>query len=154
MECWCLTDNPRGSVYRHLIQVLCKNSDRFYFVTRKEIKYDPEPLAQFAPYIIETYRSNKFGTTITHGTAATVSVITVNKETRLLLQSLADSLYQWVGPRLPEDLTFIQNGFKWFTCTTHEEMGLFRFHSEYQKKTVEQIEGLEIGSSHVNWMIY
>jgi hypothetical protein len=54
MEYWNLAENPTGGTYRRLISVLCDNSDKFYFVTRKELKYNEKIFLQFEPYIIET----------------------------------------------------------------------------------------------------
>ncbi|MFB7304458.1 hypothetical protein [Heyndrickxia sporothermodurans] len=57
MEYWEIVENPAGETYQQLIKVLCDHSDKFYFVTRKELKYDPEILTQFEPYILETYKT-------------------------------------------------------------------------------------------------
>lgn len=144
VEYWRLAENPAGSTYRRLMKVLCDHSDLFYFVTRKELKYDKEVIEQFRPYMKETYKTKKWANTITKGPAATVYVIEANKDTCKLLQQLSDNLYGWVAPRLPEDLTFIKNNFAWFTCTTHEEFGEFSFRSDHCKSLIQQIEGLKI----------
>lgn len=60
------------------------------------------------------------------------------------LQQSANALYDWVSPKLPEDLTFIKNNFTWFTCTTHEAFGGFSIRSDYYKKLITQIDELKI----------
>ncbi|MBS4220024.1 hypothetical protein KHA96_17060 [Bacillus sp. FJAT-49711] len=144
MEYWDLVENPEGETYRQLIKVLVEHSDKFYFVTRKELKYNQDILAQFKPYILETYKTKKWANTITKGPAATVYVMETNRDTCKLLQQSANSLYDWVAPNLPEDLTFLKNNFAWFSCTSHEEFGGFSIRSEYYKKLLDKITGLKI----------
>lgn len=144
MQYWSLVDNPSGKTYKQLISVLCSYSDLFYFVTRKELKYNLDRIAQFAPYTKQTYKTKKWANTITKGPAATVYVIEANQDTCMLLQEAANTLYDWVAPNLPEDLTFIKNDFPWFTCTTHEESGGFTIRSDYYRKLLDQITGLNI----------
>lgn len=144
MDYYSLVENPTGETYRYLIKTLCDYSDKFYFVTRKELKYNQKVLAKFEPYIIETYETKNWANTITKGPAATVYVIEVNQDTQKLLQQLAKKLYDWVAPNLPEDLTFMKNNFAWFSCTTHEKFGGFSIRTEYYRNIVEQIPGLKI----------
>ena len=144
VEYWDLTENPKGETYVNLIKVLCSNSDQFYFVTRKELKYNREIIAQFEPYVTETYKTKRWAGTETKGPAATVFVIESTEETCKLLVKHADSLYNWVAPKLPEDLTFIKNDFVWFSCTTHEEYAGFSIRSNYYKNLMFGIEGLAL----------
>lgn len=145
IEMWYLTENPKGEVYRNLIRVLCDYSDKFYFVTRKELRYDKKTFKMFKPFMIKKYKTKEWAGTITLGPRATVYEIEANDETYSLLIELANSLYDWVAPHLPEDLTFIKNGFEWFYSTTHEEYACFNFRSEYYKDLIFKIEGLELG---------
>lgn len=142
VEYWGLAENPKGEIYKSLIKLLCDNSDMFYFVTRKELKYNREIMAQFEPYMIETYQTRKWAGTETTGPAATVFVIESHEETYKLLVTYANSLYDWVAPELPEDLTFLKNDFVWFSCTTHEEYASFSIRSDYYKNLILGIEGL------------
>ncbi|AXI08827.1 hypothetical protein CV093_08200 [Oceanobacillus sp. 143] len=125
-------------------KVLCDNSDKFYFVNRKELKYNQEILVHFKPYIIESYKTKEWANTMTKGPSATVYVTESNKETCKLLQQFANTLYDWVAPNLPEDLTFIKNDFAWFSCTTHEEFGGFSIRSDYYRNLIGEIHGLKI----------
>ncbi|WP_080848968.1 hypothetical protein [Cytobacillus gottheilii] len=107
------------------------------------MNYNPGILAQFKPYTLQTYKTKKWANTITKGPAATVYVIEANRDTCKLLQQSANTLYDWVAPNLPEDLTFLKNNFEWFSCTTHEEFGGFSIRSEYYRNLLDQITGLE-----------
>lgn len=144
MEYWDLIENPSDETYRRLIRVLCDHSDKFYFVTRKELKYNQEILLQFNPYIIESYKTKKWASTITKGPSATVYVMEANKDTCMLLQKYANSLFDWVAPNLPEDLTFYKNNFAWFSCTTHEEFGGYSIRSDYYRELIHEIDGLKV----------
>lgn len=103
-----MIENPSGEVYKNLIDVLCTYSDTFYFITRKELRYNPLILEQFEPYSIETYKTKEWANTLTAGPPATVYLIQSNPETCKILQQSANSLYEWVAPNLPENLTFIK----------------------------------------------
>ncbi|MBA4537275.1 hypothetical protein H1Z61_08995 [Bacillus aquiflavi] len=144
MEYWALGENPAGESYRKLIGMLCDHSDKFYFVTRRELKYNQDIFIQFKPHIIETYKTKKWANTITKGPAATVYVIEANKDTCELLKQSAGTLYDWVAPNLPEDLTFLKNNFAWFSCTSHEQFGGLSIRSEYHRQLLGQITGLKI----------
>ncbi|MFD1928905.1 hypothetical protein ACFSFY_12760 [Sporosarcina siberiensis] len=144
IEYWDLTENPKGEIYKSLVKILCDNSDKFYFITRKELKYNQEIIMQFEPYFIETYKTNKWAGTETTTAAATVFVIESNIETYKLLVKYAISLYDWVAPELPEDLTFIKNNFTWFSCTTHEKFAGFSIRSDYYKSLMFGIKGLKL----------
>ena len=144
MEIWNLTENPMGNTYRQLLEVLCDYSDTFYFITRKELTYNQKILEQFKPHMIETYQTKEWANTITLGPPATVYVMDANRDSCELMKTLSHSLYDWVAPNLPEDLTFIKNNFAWFTCTTHEESGGFSIRSEFYRNLIGQIQGLKI----------
>lgn len=144
MEYWDLIENPTGITYKKLVEVLCTHSDSFYFITRKELKYNKDTLKRFEPYIIEKYKTQKWANTITEGPSATLYLVEANEYTCRLLQELSESLYDWVSPNLPEDLTFIKNNFEWFTCTTHERFGGFSLRSDYYKDLINKIEGIKI----------
>ena len=140
---WHLVENPTGKTYEQLIHVLCEHSNTFYFVTRKEFRYNEHILEQFRPFVINTYKSKSWAGTVTQGPAATIYEIKVNKATCRLLQQLSNSLFDWVAPNLPEDLTFLKDGQVLFSSTTHEKMGCFEL-SENEQHLIYEIEGLEV----------
>ncbi|PID25198.1 hypothetical protein [Sporosarcina sp. P7] len=144
MEYWDITENPTGEVYRKLIHALCDYSETFYFVTRKELTYNQDILEQFKPYTLEMYKTKEWANTMTTGPSATVFVIESNEKTCELVKHYAKTLYDWVAPHLPEDLTFVKNNFAWFSCTTHEEYSGFSIRSDYYKEIMCKIEGLKI----------
>jgi len=144
MEYWDIDENPTGTTYQQLIKVLCDYSDKFYFVTRKELDYDEATIKMFEPYVLKTYKTREWDATKTSGPKATVYEITINGETCQLLQTLANSLYDWVSPDLPEDLTFIKNNFVWFYSCTHEDYATFTFRSAYYKQLVMEIKSLKL----------
>jgi len=111
MEHWDIRENPTGTTYEQLIKVLCDYSDKFYFVTRKELDYNQAIIKMFEPYALKTYKTREWDATKTFGPKATVYEIEANEQTRRLLQTLANSLYDWASPDSPEDLTFIKNNF-------------------------------------------
>jgi len=141
---WDLVDNPTGESYISLIDLLCAHSDTFYFVTRKELDYDVKIIQQFQPYIIEQYKTKEWASTRTSGPAATVYKIEVCSQTCQLLKKLANSLYDWISPGLPEDLTFIKNNFVWFVSCSHEEFAYFNIRSTYYENIITESTKLNI----------
>jgi|SRR5690625_692008 len=144
MKYFELIENPTGVTYERLIKVLCDYSDKFYFVTRQELDYDEMIVQQFTPYLLRKYRTKEWDATITDGPKATVYEIAINDRTYQLLQSLANSLYDWVSPNLPEDLTFIKNNFTWFYSCTHEEYATFSIRSKYYEQLMLGIDHLQV----------
>ncbi|WP_210367763.1 hypothetical protein [Bacillus sp. REN3] len=144
MEYWKILQNPTDKTYEQLMNVLCRCSDQFYFVTRKELSYNQGTLGLFMPFMIQTFKTKKWANTITKGPAAQVYVFAANKETCILLKQAANSLYDWVAPKLPEDLTFMKNNTILFTSTTHEENSGFSIRSEEERKLIGQIDGLKV----------
>src|SRR5699024_11136268 len=144
MEYWDIRENPIGTTYQQLIKILCDYSDKFYFITRKELDYDKAIISKFKPYFLKNYQTNEWDSTKTLGPKATVYEIEANEQTCKLLQRLANSLYDWVAPDLPEDLTFIKNNFVWFYSCTHEEYATFTFRSVYYKQLIMENNNLEL----------
>lgn len=144
MKYYELIENPTGSAYEELIKVLCNHSDKFYFVTRKELKYNKNIIEKFRPYMLHIYKSKEWASTRTSGPAATVYEIAVNDETRKLLLTLADSLYEWVAPNLPEDLTFLKNDFSWFYSCSHEGFAQFDIRSTYYEQIIAGFRNIKI----------
>lgn len=144
VENWSIIENPKENVYKNLMKTLCDYSDKFYFVTRKQLDYDQAVIESFAPYVIDSFETNEWASTITDGPPATIYVFEANEETYHLLVNAAKSLYDWVAPNLPEDLTFMKNDFVWFSSTTHEEFSCFSIRSNYYKKVMLDITGLRL----------
>ncbi|WP_062353487.1 hypothetical protein [Bacillus kwashiorkori] len=144
IENWELKENPTGETYRQLIKILCDHSDKFYFITRKELNYNKNIIQLFVPYILEVFQTKEWANTKTLGPPANVYMVSANEATCQLLQQLANTLYDWVSPHLPEDLTFIKNNFPWFTSTTHEQFAQFSIRSQYYKNIICEQSNLKI----------
>ncbi len=149
MEFWSLLENPKGNVYKRLIQILCLNSDRFYFITHKYSDYNNVIIEKFQTYILELCKSNKWGITKSLGSAPNVYIIEANNSTCSLLLENANSLYDWNNP-LPEDLTFLKKNDTWFVSIAHEKEGGFYIYADDQRELLKQIPGLVIEKSILN----
>ncbi len=78
MEYWELIENPCDNVYLDLIKVLFDQSDRFFFVTFKNYIDNSELFEKIKPYVLNSYKTNKWAMT-TYGKKATVYEIQTNK---------------------------------------------------------------------------
>lgn len=144
MKSYDILENPRGETYKTLIQILCHHSDYFYFVTRKELTYDKDVLQKFLPFVLKTYKTNEWESTITKGPAATIYEVEINPQTIQLLTDCAESLYEWISPQLPEDLTFVKNKYAWFYSCSHEKFAVLRARNPYYQQLIEKIDGMTI----------
>lgn len=59
------------------------------------------------------------GTSFSH---SDLIYFTCNHDTRGVLLSMANTIYDWNGENLPEELCFYRNGKKWFTCVCHARL--------------------------------
>lgn len=144
IEYWAVVENPADDVYQNLLKALIQHSDKFYFVTRKELSYNEAILESFTPYVIKKYQTKDWASTRTKGPAATVYEIVANEETYRMLVAYASSLYDWLAPNLPEDLTFIKNDFVWFFSSSHEAFATFAIRLDYYREIMLRIEGLQV----------
>ncbi len=64
-----------------------------------------------------------------------------NKHTRAFLQT-ANSVFDWDGENLPEELCFYRNSEKWFTCVCHERY-IFIYNETNEDIAFFKKEGIE-----------
>lgn len=144
MDYFDLLEDVAGESYEAFIEFLCEHSDKFYFITRKELDFPKEALQKFKPYIIKQYKTKEWESTITAGPAATLYEIEINHQTIDLLKSSANKLYDWVQPELPEDLSFLKNGFPWFYTCSHEEFAHFQIRSDFYRNLILANEHIKV----------
>jgi hypothetical protein len=68
----------------------------------------------------------------------------VNEDSKRLIKEAANSLYSWIPPDLPDDLTFYKQGKPWLTNTAHEEQSSIETEDEGEIERIKNIKGIEI----------
>ena len=123
-----IIEEPKEDVYRQLIDLAFKVSDRFQLVLRKDMmsnvkramKSYESILSMLEPSLIERKEASEWASTILLRSDAFVYEYRITDEAREVVESLSDSLYGWIQPDLPEDLAFLKEGKAWLTTSSHE----------------------------------
>lgn len=104
---------PHGDEYARLLEAVADLSAFFGVVVRSEqVRLSEEAkglLRQLEPQRVSVEWTARWpGTEMIGGRLSERSVFNVCEETVQLLKDAADGLFQWVNPRLPEDLHFLR----------------------------------------------
>jgi hypothetical protein len=87
------------------------------------------------PFLINVNHSSTWpGTRLLSGETAEIYKIAVHRESINIIRSASISIWDWLGPRYPEDLSFLRHtGKPWFVSITHEHDAFFKlFPSEHK----------------------
>lgn len=149
-----ISQEPKGKIYSELLDVLFEVSDRFELVLRKDMMrrnrkkamktFEPL-LVKLDPHLIKMsekseWASNRLG----DGATAFVYEYRATDEAKSVIKQLSDSLYQWIMPKLPEDLSFYKNGEVVIAVSSHEEFAtLFPDHTHNAERTLRKINQIE-----------
>ncbi|GAF11157.1 hypothetical protein JCM19046_1657 [Bacillus sp. JCM 19046] len=149
-----ITEEPKGEIYSKLLDVLFEVSDRFELILRNDMmgknkqkamgSYEPI-LAKLAPYLIEINEKSEWASNrLSRGATAFVYEYRATDEAKLVIKQLSDSLYQWIMPKLPEDLSFYKNGRVVIAVSSHEEFAtLFPDHTHHSERTLRKLNHIE-----------
>ncbi|KFN04094.1 hypothetical protein [Bacillus clarus] len=61
-----------------------------------------------------------------------------------VLKELSNSLYEWVFPDLPEDLSFFKSGKEWLITCSHEKESFIKTEDKKEIERVLNIPGLKV----------
>lgn len=143
-----IKQNPKGEVYEKLIDLAFEVCDEFHLVVRRDLgsTRQLEPiLKELECSIKEMAVTNEWtGTKLGGGQKAKVYYYRTDETAGKILKERADSLYEWMQPNLPEDLSFLKKGKPWLVNIAHEEESYIMTESEYLIKRISAIEGLKI----------
>lgn len=143
-----IEQDPRGTVYEQLIDLAFEICDEFHLVVRKDLG----STRKFAPLLKELENSLKVvkktnewtGTMLGGGQKAKVYYYHADSHAKKIVKRAASSLYSWLQPDLPEDLSFLKKGEPWLVNIAHEEESYIMTESKYWIGKIMQIEGLDI----------
>lgn len=139
-------DNPKDEVYRALIDYAVKKCTKFVLVEVKQISSSnnvKKVLNALEPYLINKIKSDRWPGTISGSDNNLVYTYEFNERSAKILKESANSLFSWVQPNLPEDLSFItEDGKEWLVNTAHEKMASLQIDEEEAKLLSNSINGL------------
>ncbi|WP_374718066.1 stage III sporulation protein AH [Neobacillus sp.] len=123
-----IMENVKGKRYKELIDLLSRNCNIFAFVENRQLmEIEDERLAYIdiliAPieeHLIERKIQQEWETTKLLEDTAYVFYFALNNITRQFLKERSKSLFDWISPKLPEDLMFYKDGKCLLASCSHE----------------------------------
>ena len=121
-----IVSEPIFESYTMLIDYAFKVSKSFLLHIPEDLGVDnsvKELFEEMKDYLIGIVPSYSF-TNTEYGDRGEVYIFQCNEYTRRIIKDKVTGLYDWRLPKLPEDLSFIdENDEAWFTTISHESMG-------------------------------
>ncbi len=118
---------PRDKAYRDLIDFTFQKSKKFLFnIHYKYLDNNdiPSLIRELDEYLIEVIPSSRYSHT--DYSEGYLYIFECNEFTKSILKNRVNGLFEWLHPKLPEDLSFIdQNEFAWLGTISHERMAWF-----------------------------
>lgn len=144
-----IQEEPVGETYKKLIEYAARRSSQFVLVVDSNYLEVEEScskiLAQLEPYLIKKIKHNSWPGTTSYGCCSIIYYFQCNRHTVSILQNTVNSLYAWLPPKLPMDLSFIdEKNHEWFVSTTHEEMSWFDICDEEKQNILDYIPNLQL----------
>ena len=151
-------DEVRGDDYALLVGASPDWCDHFLLVLRDEVERSAAceaALHRLEPDLIGKDRRNAWPGTVLHGRTAEILSYRNSEAVRRALIELANGLYDWVHPDLPEDLSFLRpDGSAWLTTIAHERDSYLSLEASEYAKLVERVPmvagKLQSGDAHPN----
>ena len=117
-------NEPRGNLLRRLLRAVAEHSSSAILVLRDDLGVSDTAislLSALEPHVIERRRSASWpGTTLLNEEATTIRFRPIAPVLDQLL-SVAEGLYEWQQPALPEDLAFLrEDGTALLASISHE----------------------------------
>ncbi|MDQ0163272.1 stage III sporulation protein AH [Aeribacillus alveayuensis] len=141
-----IDSNPKDKVYSQLIDLAFEICDEFHLVLRKDmgsLKVVGPILKKLQSSFKEMKEQSEWASTILgDNQTARVYYYFTDENAKKVLKELSDSLYDWVQPHLPEDLSFFKDGKAWLITSSHEKESFIDTQDNYEIKKILSIPGL------------
>lgn len=140
-------NNPSGDAYISLINCMFELTDTFIlavidgYKNYNEFKYILNLLEK---YKIKEQKQDRWAATMLGAGAAlpTVYYYKTCDNTKEIILDNSKSLYDWLLPNLPEDLSFLKNDEYLMVSTSHENRGLIFYEDETVIKKLQNIKNI------------
>lgn len=118
-----IVTEPRGPMYRRLLEVALRYCNEGLVVTRESLGVGPTAramLAALAPHMRAVEQRSEWPGTVLYGEHATIHRFRYDLQTADLLLAQSTGLYDWRQPDLPEDLCLLSQDTPWLVTVAHE----------------------------------
>lgn len=144
-----LVQEPRGSAYEKLLTFSIHDCTSALLVVRNSVtlsKNAKNVIKRLEPYLFSEEKSRKWPGTVLHdGDTALVMTYTLDHSLVTLLSEVAEGLYDWVQPNLPEDLCLLRrDGAPWLVTIAHERDGYFELTDEELHRLRHSVPQLQL----------
>ena len=143
-----LLDDVKGEPYLRLLHHALSYCDSFILVIRRSIDVDASAAAllnRLEPSLISSEESSEWPGTQLLDSTALVNTYKLSPNTAADLAEVADGLFSWCQPRLPEDLCLIRKGGDpWLVTIAHEEDAYMVLSPEESTALTESIPTLSL----------
>ena len=128
-ETFSLRNEPLGPLYKRLIRIATLETSHAYLITQTDPVSESVRNA-LAVLEKEEVRRRKVrewpGTVLSGSRSATLHEYSCTRNLANALTRLANGLYDWIEPNLPEDLGFLRSdGSAWLASIAHERDAFF-----------------------------
>ena len=142
-----LIEDPKNETYFKLIDLAFVTSDTFILVVRKDMSVSSgvdKILNKLTDSLLEMKEQSEWICCKLFGGVAQVYYYKTTDEAKKVLKEVSNSLYQWVQPDFPEDLSFIKNGDPWLINIAHERESYIKTEDKNEIEKILDIKGLNI----------
>jgi hypothetical protein len=139
-----ITKNPKDEVYRNLIDLAFDVCDEFVLVVHTYgLRFSQNAqtiLDKLKGSLIEVKERSEEPRLFEYHYRTSI-------EARNLVKKVSVTLYSWLQPGLPEDLSFLKNGKPWLVNIAHEHYSTILTDDLSEINRIKSIPGLEINYS-------
>jgi hypothetical protein len=139
-----LLNEPRGEVYRTLIQLAFDTCDTFLFIKHSQLSYNQsfdKLVKELESDFICCNEQNEWPGTISVPTAM-VYYFHTSEKSKKIIKDITNSMFNWCAPILPDDLCFLKENMEWLINTAHERDSCIYTESEFEIEQLKKINGL------------
>jgi hypothetical protein len=142
-----LVEEPKNELYRQLLASAEQEASLAYLILRPNIAVNNTAEAvidQLKPYEISRQEVSEWpGTRLMYGARALRFEYIVSHELITTLATVANGIYDWVLPNLPEDLGFLRSDHStWFATIAHERDAYFELTAAEMDQIITRIPAL------------
>lgn len=144
-----IISEPKNNVYRLLVDLAFDLCDEFILVVHKKYCSDLNDnakavLEKLNDDLKEMKEQSEWAGTELLGHTAYVYHYYTSPEAREIIKKVSNSLYSWMYPDLPEDLSFYNSGKPWLVNTAHERQSFILSEDKSEIDRIVNIKGLMI----------
>ncbi|ABW20359.1 hypothetical protein [Alkaliphilus oremlandii] len=141
-----ICNEPRAEVYKDFIDFAFEKSKKFFFHIHSgwlDNKNTFDLIRELNEHMIEVIPATSYEHM--EYSNGNLYVFECNEFTKSILKNRVNGLFEWLFPKLPEDLSFLdETEFLWLATISHDKMAWFRALSPSEKEYLSHELGLNL----------